>query len=91
LPGGAAEGVAEAMSRLDPQADIRIEVVCPSCGHRSERLFDIGVFLWDEMQTWAVRTLREVHELAQAYGWREQDILAMSAARRSVYLALSKA
>jgi hypothetical protein len=30
--------------------------------------------------------LVEVHKLASAYGWREADILAMSATRRSMYL-----
>jgi hypothetical protein len=32
--------------------------------------------------------VREVHRMASAYGWREADILAMSAFRRQRYLEL---
>jgi hypothetical protein len=32
--------------------------------------------------------LTEVHRLAQAYGWREAEILALSEARRHAYLEL---
>jgi hypothetical protein len=35
--------------------------------------------------------LREVHILASAYGWREDDILAMSPARRRIYLEMLRA
>ena len=34
------------------------------------------------------RLLRQVHTLAMAYGWREIDILSMSALRRQVYLEM---
>ena len=39
----------------------------------------------------ALRLLGHVHALARAYGWREADILAMSPARRQVYLDLAGA
>ncbi len=48
--------------------------------------FDIVSFLWNELNAWAIRTLREVHILASAYGWSETDILAMSPWRRQFYL-----
>ena len=41
-----------------------------------------------ELATQAKRLLREVHFLARAYGWREADILAMSARRRQAYLEM---
>ena len=37
------------------------------------------------------RILREVHTLAAAYGWSEAEILALSPARRRVYLELAAA
>jgi hypothetical protein len=32
--------------------------------------------------------MREVHRLARVYGWREADILSMSASRRQFYLEM---
>jgi hypothetical protein len=41
------------------------------------------------LTTWVRRLLREVHTLALAYGWREADILNMSARRRRFYLEMA--
>jgi hypothetical protein len=54
-----------------------------------QTLFDIGRYLWEELRAQAVRLLHEVHTLARFYGWREADILALSAARRHAYLELA--
>lgn len=86
LPAGVVDAVAEQMAQADPQADVRLALVCPACGHRWMAQFDILAFLWTELADWVQRTLREVHLLAKAYGWREADILAMSAWRRQWYL-----
>jgi len=51
-------------------------------------MFDIVSFFWSEICVQAKRLLREVHILARAYGWREADILSMSAARRQLYLEM---
>ena len=53
---------------------------------RLQLLFDIGAFLWSEIEACASRLLAEVDALARAYGWRERDILAMSGIRRAAYL-----
>jgi hypothetical protein len=76
------------MDRLDPNADIRLSFECPHCAHAFEAGFDIGSFLWDELDAWAARMLSEVHRLASTYGWSEHDILEMSAMRRQAYLHL---
>jgi hypothetical protein len=85
------DGVVSQMSEADPQADVRIEIACPACSHRWEAAFDILSFLWRELGAWAVRTLHEIHTLASAYGWSQQDILALSAGRRRAYLELAGA
>jgi hypothetical protein len=77
------------MAAADPQADVRLQLACPECEHRWRIAFDIGSFLWQEIHAWAQRTLREVHALARSYGWRESDVLALSATRRQVYLELA--
>ena len=80
--------LAARMAECDPQAEVLLNLRCPTCDHRWQVLFDIGAFLWTELAAWVHRLLREVHSLAQAYGWREADILAMSAARRRFYIEL---
>jgi hypothetical protein len=76
------------MSDADPQADVELALACPSCGHQWPAAFDIASFLWKELHAWALRTLREVHTLARSYGWREDDVLALSGTRRQLYLEL---
>jgi hypothetical protein len=74
------------MARLDPGADLRIRLRCPSCGHEQVTLFDIVAYLREELDEWAQRLLADVHVLARAYGWPERDILALSAVRRRHYI-----
>jgi hypothetical protein len=88
LPGPAQAALAERLAELDPQADVRFPLDCPTCGHGWTALFDIASFLWEELTTWALRTLEEVDILARAYGWREADILALSSWRRNYYIRM---
>jgi len=74
------------MADLDPQGDIQLTLTCPHCGHSWASPLDIVSYLWSEIHAWAERTLRDVHALASAYGWRESDILALSPTRRQAYL-----
>jgi hypothetical protein len=88
LPDSITAAVSKKMADADPQAQIELALVCPGCSHAWHALFDVAAFLWSEVHAWAKRILREVHTLARAYGWREADILAMSARRRQMYLDL---
>lgn len=89
LPEPVLDAVVRRMGEADPQADVHTRVVCPECAHAWQAVFDIVSFLWAELESWAHRTLREVHVLASAYGWREGDVLALSPWRRQVYLQLA--
>lgn len=88
LPEEVLETLAGRLAECDPAAEVLLDLSCTVCGKASEMIFDIASFFWAEMSALAERLLREVHALAGAYGWREQDILAMSAARRQFYLEL---
>src|ERR1041384_1503137 len=88
LPETVTDALAEKMAEIDPQADVQMDLTCPACEHRWQALFDIESFFWTELQSWAQRILSEVHLLACAYGWREKDILELSAFRRQFYLSL---
>lgn len=76
------------MDTCDPLAAIVIPLDCMACGYSWHILFDIVSFFWTEIAAQARRLLREVHTLASQYGWREADILAMSAMRRQFYLEM---
>ncbi len=75
-----------ALDEADPCIDIAIDVMCPACAHGWNAPFDIVDFLWEEIDVRARRLLDEVHVLASAYGWTEEEILRLSDARRGAYL-----
>lgn len=89
VPPEAISRMAVAMAEQDPLAEVLLDFVCPACGHAGQTLFDIAGYLWEEIRAQALRLVREVHALARAYGWREADILALSAARRRAYLEMA--
>ena len=88
LPTQIASAVVIQMAKLDPQADVQLNLCCPACSHKWLSAFDIVSFFWSEIHAWAIRTLREVHILASAYGWGEAEILTMSPYRRRLYLEM---
>lgn len=88
LPPDVVDAVVERMAGMDPQADVELNVSCPSCGQQWRAVFDIVSFFWSEIDAWARRLLLEIHLLASAYGWQERDILALSPWRRQYYLEM---
>lgn len=88
LPAHVVDAVVAQMALADPAADIELALRCGHCGHAWQAAFDIASFFWREIHAWARGFLREVHTLAAAYGWREADILALSPARRHLYLEM---
>lgn len=81
--------LAARMEALDPLASVAFSLTCPACGHGWAAPLDVLSYVWNEIDAWAHRTLREVHWLASTYGWREIDILALGARRRQAYLQVS--
>lgn len=88
LPAPVISALLAQLAAADPQADLRLNLDCPACAHRWEAPFDIVAFFWREIESWSARILREVHAIAAAYGWSEAEILALSPARRRLYLEL---
>lgn len=86
LPQALLEQLAVTMAAADPQAVTELALRCPACDAQWQELFDIGAFLMERLGHWAERQLDQVHLLAQAYGWSEAQILALSPARRACYL-----
>jgi hypothetical protein len=88
LPAEVINAVLAQMAADDPQANVQLNLTCPSCSHQWRSHFDIVSFFWTEIQAWAIRTLREIHTIASAYGWTEAEILAMNPYRRYLYLEM---
>jgi hypothetical protein len=88
LPEAVIVQLAEQVLARDPQAETLLNLECPTCGHGWQATLEYGTFLWAELSAQARRLLHEVDALARAYGWREADILSMSAFRRQMYLKL---
>ncbi len=86
LDEGLSARIGAAMLEADPQSHLQLEMRCPSC--ECAWLADLHAedFLWRMVERLARRYLREVQQLARAYGWQEAEILAMSAERRGFYL-----
>ncbi|MET8755958.1 hypothetical protein ABZW32_38575 [Streptomyces sp. NPDC004667] len=80
------DAVAAALPSVDPGADIRLDLTCALCGHGWAAPFDVAAHLWADVDACARGLLADVHALARAYGWREEEVLALSAARRRFYL-----
>jgi hypothetical protein len=85
LPEATVEAIMEALAETDPGAHTTLHVRCPCGGEWADEL-DIRDVVWTDLTEWVGRTLTEVHQLAQAYGWSEAEILAMSGWRRRWYL-----
>ena len=81
------EEVDAGLGALAAERSIHLDLACELCGHSWRELFEPADFLWTEITAYANQLLDDVHRLALAYGWREQDILAMSEARRAAYLS----
>lgn len=88
LPADVEAEIIDRMAKTDLQADVLLDLSCPSCEHKWRMVFDIVSFFWSEITAWAYRIMREVHALALAYGWSESDILSMSSWRRQFYLEM---
>jgi len=91
LPHSVVERLSAAMAEHDPLADLQLAVQCPACAHPWSAAFDIGGYVWEELDDWAQDLLSQVATLARYYAWSERDILALSPVRRRFYLDLVQA
>jgi uncharacterized protein (UPF0212 family) len=88
LPEEMVDRAVRSLAEADPMAEIEMALSCPSCDRRWSAALNIVSFLWGEIDAWAWKTLSEVQTLASAYGWSEEEILALSPNRRWCYLQM---
>jgi hypothetical protein len=87
LPADVVAAVEDALDDADPAADIRFTLSCLECGTEWTEPLDPVRFAWMAVEDDARRLATDVLALAHAYGWSEQEILALSAFRRHLYLS----
>jgi hypothetical protein len=83
------QDVEAVLTAADPLAETLIDLACPACGTTFAVDFDVGAFVWLEVQAAARRALLQIDTLARTYGWTESEILALPQARRAAYLRMA--
>jgi len=91
LPDGVLEALGAALERIEPGASVEFDVICAECGAQWSAPMDCADVVWTEIQARAERLLLDIDVLARTYGWREDDVLALSDTRRAAYLQLAGA
>jgi hypothetical protein len=86
-----ARDVREKFNQVNRATEVMCTAECPECSSRQMLDLDLARFLWLEIKNAALRLLREIHELASAYGWSEQSIAEMSTQRRYAYMEMLRA
>lgn len=89
LPESLVEAIGAALDRADPLTEPSIAFVCAACGEGWDVALDPALLLAEELRASARRAASEVALLARAFGWSESQILALSPARRRLYLELA--
>jgi hypothetical protein len=83
--------VERAMEALAPSLAGDLSGRCPECGGGLTLGFDPQAYCLGELRIQAVGVYEDVHDLARAYGWSEDQILALPRARRIRYAELVRA
>jgi hypothetical protein len=78
--------IEKAMEEADPLSNIAFSLTCDVCSNSWNAVFDIVCFIWEEISQMVKGLLKEVHILAEAYGWSEDQILRLSPFRRQFYI-----
>jgi hypothetical protein len=83
-----AAAIAASFAVHDPGAEIALGCTCSSCGAQWNEVLDVARYVTTELAHHGALLLTEVAELAMAFGWSEDAILAMAEPRRRAYLAM---
>jgi hypothetical protein len=88
LAAGDLQQVSDAMEAFDPLASFQVSTVCPRCGAQATVPVDLEAALLARLRAHQGALLVQVHRLASAYGWTEEQVLSIPPHRREQYLLL---
>ena len=81
------EAIAQAaLLKADPALQVELQLECAACGVVQMLPLDVAGFAWLRIEQSARRLVREVAQLARAFGWSEAELTAMTPARRAIWL-----
>jgi hypothetical protein len=84
----AAARLAREFEALDPAANIIVNIACSGCARAIAASVDLASFIVRDLDRLADSLFRDIDMIASAYGWSEQQILALAPERRRRYVAL---
>jgi len=80
--------ISDAMETFDPLASFQVTTLCPSCGAEATVPVDLEATLLMRLRARQRALLGQVHRLAAAYRWTEEQVLGIPAHRREQYVLL---
>jgi hypothetical protein len=88
LPVECENHVAKALAELDPAAECRMDIECPSCANPINAFLSGYIILQTALGDMR-RVYDDVFRMARAYHWSEAEILSLPLRRRRHYLAVA--
>jgi hypothetical protein len=82
--------LAQAFDALVGDALPEAALECPGCGVPFTAVVDVTALLWQRVERDAPALLRDVADLAVAFGWSEEQVLALPPGRRRAYLEMAR-
>jgi len=79
--------IEEALAWADPLVDFFVAVTCPACGDAIDSAVDLEGLALERLARAQLALLEDIHRLAEAYHWTEEQVLALPPRRRAWYLA----
>jgi hypothetical protein len=76
------------LEKLDPQADLLLDMSCPVCKDSFQTSFNAEDFVYRELSALGKELEYEIHWLAFYYHWSEDAILSMTTKKRKRYVDL---
>jgi hypothetical protein len=78
--------VAAALAAIDPASDLYVPLACFECDMAWDAPVDMARILATAIEAAADALMDDIHDIALAYHWSEDAILALTPARRRAYL-----
>lgn len=80
--------ISSKLEELDPHAHIVLDLICPSCKHSFQSLFNIEDFLYQEIRADKDQLEAEVNWLAMNYHWGLNEVMSLPRNKRKRYVEL---
>jgi hypothetical protein len=88
IDSAAMDTIAAALAAADPLVSFTVSCACPACGEVNDSTVDLEMLALRRIAATRQALLQDVHVLARAYGWTEQETLAIPPERRAEYRQL---